>query len=134
VVDAGNVGKFTFRGRAAVRFFLNAARGTQKQLRIESETTIKVISDYYNEGKDAYERAKAWVQGVEEAAAKPENAEIVAELRKNSKNDAMFRRSWEKIPGAPAPESFGFKTTENNADKANRAYKVWLDEYAYGKR
>jgi mono/diheme cytochrome c family protein len=114
--------------------FLNAARGTQKQLRIESETTIKVISDYYNEGKDAYERAKAWVQGVEAAAAKPENAEIVAELRKNSKNDAMFRRSWEKIPGAPSPESFGFKTTENNADKANRAYKVWPDEYAYAKR
>lgn len=114
--------------------YLHAARGTQKQLRIESETTIKAISDYYNEAKDAYERAKAWVEGVEAAAAKPENAEIVAELRKNSKNDAVFRRSWDKIPGAPAPESFGFKTNENNADKANRAYGLWPADYAYTKR
>jgi hypothetical protein len=33
----------------------------------------------------------------------------------------MFRREWARIPGAPAPEAFGFQTVENNADKANRA-------------
>ncbi|MEY5026187.1 MAG: hypothetical protein RLZZ244_1715 [Verrucomicrobiota bacterium] len=113
---------------------LYAAKGVQKQFRFEAETTVKAISDYYSEAKDAYERAQAWVKGVEEAAAKPENAEIVAELRKNSKNDAFFRRAWATIPGAPAPESFGFKTNENNADKANRAYSMWPGEYAYTKR
>ena len=33
----------------------------------------------------------------------------------------MLFRSWAKIKGAPAPEDFGFRTVENNADKANGA-------------
>lgn len=104
-----------------------ASRGTEKSLRYEAETFTGVIQKF-NEGEiDARERAQKWARGVEEAAARPENHEIVAKLKKESKNDAIFRRSWEKIPGAPSPESFGFINRENTADKANAALNpYWL--------
>ncbi len=101
---------------------LHAAHGTQKLLRLEVESTNAAISSYVAENLDAHERAKAWVNAVDAAANRPENASVVAALRKNSKTDAIFRRSWEKIQGAPSPETFGFSTVENNADKANRAF------------
>jgi hypothetical protein len=34
------------------------------------------------------------VKAVDEAAAKPENASIVAHLKSLSMNDSIFRRSW----------------------------------------
>lgn len=110
---------------------LQAAWGTQKSFRFETETTVKAIADNVSEGLDAHERAKAWVKAVEEAANRPENAEIVAEIRKNSKSDAIFRRSWNKISGAPSPEEFGFKSVENTADKANRAFSSGPESFAY---
>ncbi|MEK0444920.1 MAG: hypothetical protein RLZZ399_241 [Verrucomicrobiota bacterium] len=110
---------------------LHAALGVEKKLRFETETTVKTIADHYASNRDAHERATAWVKAVEEAASRPENAEIVDALRKSSKNDAFFRRSWAKIPGAPSPESFGFNTGENNADHANRAFRIWSVEFPY---
>jgi len=81
---------------------------------------------------DARARAQAWVKAVEAAAALPENQTVVAGLRKTSKNEAIFRRSWDKIKGAPSPESFGFKTEENNADKANDALGAnWQSYHEY---
>jgi hypothetical protein len=110
-----------------------AARGVQKKLHYEAETTTPVVEKFVAYQLDAKERAKAWVKAVEEAAANPDNSEIVAEIRKNSKNDAIFRRSWEKIPGAPNPRTFGFdKKGENDADLANDSLSAgWLSYHQY---
>jgi mono/diheme cytochrome c family protein len=90
------------------------------KIRYECETANDKVSTYVAYTIDARERANKWKAAVEAAAAEPKNAEIVANLRKESKNDAIFRRSWEKIPGAPNPRTFGFdKGGENDADKAN---------------
>ena len=93
----------------------------EKKLHWEAEETLKDISKAYTDAQDALQRAELWAQAVDEAAARPENATAVAEIRKAAKDDATFRRSWAKINGAPPPEDFGFKTVENNADKANGA-------------
>ncbi len=107
------------------------AKGVSK-VRFECETANEKVSKYVKEQIDARENANAWVKAVNEAAAKPENATVVAEIRKNSKSDAIFRRSWDKIKSAPSPESFGFKTTENNADKANSALgENWQKYHEY---
>ena len=107
------------------------AKGVSK-VRFECETANEKVSKYVKEQIDARANANAWVKAVNEAAAKPENAAVVAEIRKNSKNDAIFRRSWDKIQGAPSPESFGFRTTENNADKANSALgENWQKYHEY---
>ena len=107
------------------------AKGVNK-VRFECETANEKVRKYVKEQIDARANANAWVNAVNEAAAKPENATVVAEIRKNSKSEAIFRRSWDKIKGAPSPESFGFKTTENNADKANAALgENWQKYHEY---
>lgn len=98
-----------------------AAAGVEKKLRYEAEVFTPIIEKFNASEIDARDRAQRWAKGVEEAAAKPENAAIVEKIRKASKNDAIFRRSWAEIPGAPSPESFGFINKENTSDKANSA-------------
>lgn len=98
-----------------------AAAAEQRSVHIEAEENNKRIRKNYDDKLDALERAKKWAAAVEQAAAKSENAAAVAAIRKDAKNDDFFRREWKRIPGAPAPEEFGFRTVENNADKANGA-------------
>ena len=122
-------------GREALSesFAWQAAAGLEKKLRYEAETTTPIVEKFVAYQIDARERAKLWVKAVEDAAALPENKDIVAQLKKESKNDSIFRRSWEKIPGAPSPRSFGFdKKGENDADLANDSLGAgWLPYHQY---
>ena len=101
--------------------------------RYECESANEKVAQYVAHQIDARTRAQRWVKAVEEAAAKPENAAVVAELRKNSKSEAIFRRAWEKIPGAPNPRTFGFdKRGENDADLANDSLgEAWQKYHEY---
>ncbi|MEI6684913.1 MAG: DUF1587 domain-containing protein [Planctomycetota bacterium] len=110
-------------GREAIEeaFLWQKSAGEQRNLRYESEDSLKRIQKKYQDTLDELERAKSWAKAVDSAASRPENSEVVEKLRKDSKNDETFRRSWGLIKGAPAPEEYGFRTVENNADKANGA-------------
>jgi hypothetical protein len=114
-------------------FERQANAAVEKKLRYEAETSTPIVAKFVAHQIDARERAQQWVKAVEEAAARPENAEIVARIRKESKNDSIFRGSWEKIPGAPSPRSFGFdKKGENDADLANDSLGAgWLAYHQY---
>ena len=122
-------------GREALQeaFEWQAAAGVEKKLHYEAETTTPIVAKFVAYQIDARERAQRWVKAVEEAAARPENKDIVARLKTASKSDAIFRRSWEKIPGAPSPRSFGFdKKGENDADLANDSLGAgWLKYHQY---
>lgn len=109
-----------------------SAKGAKK-VRFECETANGKVDDYVAYTKDARERALRWKAAVEAAAAMPENAAVVAELKESSKNEAMFRRAWDKIPGAPNPRSFGFdKKGENDADLANNSLgENWQKYHEY---
>ncbi len=109
-------------------FGWHAVRYVEQSFRFEPESTNEHFHKSYAVLLDATARAKKWAEAVEKIASRPENAEIVAKLRKEAKNDREFRRMWKQIPGAPAPEEFGFNTKENNADKANRAFQYSTDE------
>ncbi len=102
-------------------FTWQAVSGEERKLRFEAEDTLKGIRKTYEENLDALERSTKWAKGVDAAIADPKNADIVAALRKTVKDDDFLRREWAKIPGAPAPETFGFISGENSADKATRA-------------
>jgi hypothetical protein len=107
------------------------AKGVSK-VRFECETANEKVSKYVKEQIDARARANAWVKAVDEAAAKPENIQAATELRKTAKHPNNFRREWARFKGAPSPENFGFKTTENNADKANSALgENWQKYHEY---
>ncbi len=122
-------------GREAIQEAMEwqAAAGVEKKLRHEAEAWTPMVTKFVDHQIDARERAQKWVKAVEEAAAKSENKDIVAEIRKASKSDSIFRRSWEKIPGAPSPRSFGFdKHGENDADLANDSLVAsWLPYHQY---
>lgn len=110
-------------GREAVEeaFARHAARATVQKYRYEAEGSLPRVVRVIHDEIEGKERADRWVKAVSGAAARPENERTVAELRQASKSDSIFRRSWSRISGAPAPELFGFISAENSADKANGA-------------
>lgn len=122
-MSANQFEQYQSLGREAIEeaFVWQAAVGEERKLRYEAEESLKTIQKNYREKLDALERATRWAKAVDEAAARAENAAVVAEIRKTAKDDSFVRREWARIKGAPAPEDFGFKTVENNADKANGA-------------
>jgi hypothetical protein len=134
-MSANQFEQYQALGREALEeaFAWQAASAVEKKLHYEAETTTPGVRKFVDYQIDARERAKLWVKAVEAAAAKPENAEVVAKLKKESKNDAIFRRSWDKIPGAPNPRTFGFdKKGENDADLANDSLNAgWLPYHQY---
>ena len=115
-------------------FAWQAAAGAEKKLHYEAETTTPKVRDFVKYQIEARDQAEKWVKAVNEAAARPENAQIVAKIRDEVKNnESRFRREWERIPGAPNPRSFGFdKKGENDADLANDSLGAgWLKYHQY---
>lgn len=134
-MSANQIEQYQSLGREALTeaFAWQAAAKVTKTLRYEAEAWTPMVAKFVAYQIDARERAQRWVTAVEQAAAKPENREVVARLKQEAKNDALFRRSWDKIPGAPSPRSFGFdKKGENDADLANDSLKAgWLEYHQY---
>ncbi len=134
-MSANQFEQYQLLGREAVEeaFAWQAAAGVEKKLHYEAETTTPIVKKFVEYQIDAKARAERWVKAVEEAAAKPENMDIVAKIRKESKNDGIFRREWARIPGAPNPRTFGFdKKGENDADLANDSLGAgWLKYHQY---
>jgi hypothetical protein len=123
-------------GREALTeaFERQAAAAVKKTMHYEAETTTPKVREFVAFQIDARERARKWAQAVQEAAGKPENAEIVAALKAETKNDSRFRREWARIPGAPDPREFGFdkKGEANDADFANDSLHAgWLTYHEY---
>jgi len=100
-------------GREALEeAFKRATAGTVlKKHHIESEAAHTVFLKKNKEALSAHERANNWIKAVDEAAARPENAATVKELRKIAATDDALRYHWKKIPGAPSPMEFGFDKT-----------------------
>ena len=119
-------------GREALdEAFDRRSTGSQPPLvRLEAESMLREQVRDHAESLEKEAAAKRWIAAVEAAAARPENAEVVARIRATAKNDAEFRRSWREISGAPPPENYGFRTVEENSDKANRAAGYSADYFA----
>ncbi len=123
-------------GREALTesFERQAAAAVEKSKRYEAEAWTPMVTKYVAYQIDARERAQKWVKAMEEAVARPENKDIVAKLKLETKaGDSNLRREWAKIPGAPNPRTFGFdKKGENDADLANDSLGAgWLPYHQY---
>lgn len=130
-MSANQFEQYLALGREALEeaFAWQLAAGEEHIWHYETEEISKKVAEHLKWQIDAQERARQWVEAVDAAAALPENEAVVAEIRSESKNDEIFRRSWARIQGAPSPESFGFQTKENNADKANSALRSFHMPY-----
>jgi len=134
-MSANQFEQYLALGRKALdaAFARELAANEKRYWRYETEAISEKVAKFVEWQLDAKTRAEKWVAGLEKAAARAENAEIVTKLRQQVKNhEGNFRRLWKQIPGAPSPESFGFQTKENNADKANSALRAyWLRYHQY---
>lgn len=89
-------------------------------MHVEAEERNARIAVSLKERTDAHERYEKWTTAVNAAAAKPENAEVVAQIRAEKKGNATHLFfAWQRIQGAPSPADFGF-TDAVHADEQGR--------------
>jgi hypothetical protein len=114
-MSSDQVEQYLALGRRALEdvFAQHAAQGRHFKLHEETEKAANVQT---RSAMDVITRksepARQWHAAVDAAAAKPENAKLVSELRatKEVQEDARrFYRRWQDIQGAPSPSKFGFK-------------------------
>ncbi len=135
-MSANQIDQYQLLGREALEegFAWQLSAEVQKKLHYEGETITPTVRAFVKYQIDARERAIKWKAAVEAAAAKPENAALVAQIKKETNNnESRFRREWARIPGAPNPRTFGFdKKGENDADLANDSLGAgWLKYHQY---
>ena len=125
-VSSSQIEQYLSLGREALddAFDRHASFGTEKKLRVEAEATLKDIKKAIEDEKDKLERFKRWAEAVASAAAKPENATVVADLQKKKKEEAFIRHNWDKIAGAPSPDTFGFKKQRPASDGGQFADEI----------
>jgi hypothetical protein len=89
-------------------------------MHVEAEERNARIAVSLKVRTDAHERYEKWTSAVNAAAAKPENADIVAQIRAEKKGNATHLFfAWQRIQGAPSPADFGF-TDAVHADEQGR--------------
>ncbi len=91
-------------------FELFATPQSPRKQHIEPEERINplVESEMVRQGS-IRKRVAMWTREVDAAAARPENAKIVAEIRaKPESKPGQFYHAWDKVQGAPPPLDFGF--------------------------
>jgi hypothetical protein len=84
---------------------------------------------------DARASYNKWIKAVDKAAALPQNHASAAAVREATKGKPsyVFYDSWEKLSGAPSPEEFGFKDSQDATFAAsdgrwnrNVPYQAWF--------
>ena len=85
-------------------------RHERRKLRKEPETEITPrLTKHIQDTIEFHQQLHRWTSAVEEAAKRPENQAVVAELVKlKPDRSSALRHGWEKIAGAPPPTDFGF--------------------------
>ena len=95
----------------------------RRTLRKEPETEVTArLTAHIQKTIEFHKQLHRWTNAVEEAAKRPENQAVVAELVKQKPDRASaLRHGWEKIQGAPPPTDFGFV----DAVKAEHDGSAW---------
>ena len=89
--------------------FIAPPPARELKVHIEAENNKERIIKGLRERTDARDRYLKWTAAVEVAAARPENAALVAKIRSEKLNDANAVHSqWASLKSAPSPANFGF--------------------------
>lgn len=89
--------------------FIAPPPAKELKVHIEAENNKERIIKGLRERTDARDRYLKWTAAVEAAAARPENAALVAKIRSEKPNDANAVHSqWASLKSAPSPATFGF--------------------------
>jgi len=114
-------------GRRALDDYFARAAGARQTFnaREEAETFAnKQMNGLLKKTKELHDNYARWAAEVDEAAKRPENLEIAAQLRKKAEKPRpssgvpfatplLFYHDWEQIAGAPSPTKFGFQDAQD---------------------
>ncbi len=93
---------------AAIELFATPQAPRKQHIEPEERVNPSVESEMIRQGS-IRKRVAMWTREVDAAAARPENAKSVAEIRAKAETKPnQFYHSWDKITGAPPPLDFGF--------------------------
>ena len=99
-------------GRAAVAevFQRHDKANVVVKKRYEGEKdALETVAKSVKERTEGHRQYILWKDGVDRAAAKPENRAAVEAIKQELKTEPMaIYHRWDKIPGAPSPTKFGF--------------------------
>ncbi len=100
--------------------FIVPTAAKSRLMHVEAEERNARIGVSLKERTDAHERYEKWTAAVNAAAARPENADVVAQIRAEKKGNATHLFfAWQRITGASSPVDFGF-TDAVHADEQGR--------------
>lgn len=85
------------------------SRGKPRILRIECEEANRTVQTVRDRAIAPRVNALRWQDAFQKALQTPSNRQLVANLRQEVNTDEQLRALWEKIPGAPNPDDFGFQ-------------------------
>jgi len=104
-----------------------------QKLRKDPEQWANKYMPIYTQGyEEKFGRYQKWCAAIDEAAKKPENADIARKLRDDPKvkqSPHLFYNRFAEIAGAPAPTQFGFKDVDD-AQFARSEYTYHHQYYA----
>jgi hypothetical protein len=104
----------------------SAAPGQPQPFTAREEAEVfgnRRMNGLFKRTKEMHDNHVRWAKEVDEAANRPENLEVAAQLRKKAEKPRpssgvpyatplLFYHDWDQIQGAPAPTEFGFKDAQ----------------------
>ena len=110
--------------------FIATAPARELKVHLEAENNKERIIKGLRERTDARDRYLKWTAAVEAAAAKPENAALVAKIRKEKPNDANALHSqWASLKSAPSPATFGFTDAVHTEQMGRRDWNHFVPHH-----
>ena len=133
----------TLGRRALDDHFAHASTGQHQSFRARVEAEVignEKMNGLYERTKESHDRYVRWTAEVDEAAKRPENHEIAAQLRKKAEKPRpssgipyatprLFYLDSEQIKGAPLPIEFGFEDAQSAFFDENQ-YTHFFSYYA----
>ncbi len=108
-----------------------APSGSQvRRMHVEAEAKNAKIAQSLATRTDSHTRYVKWTTAVDAAAQKPENADAVAMIRAEKKDNATYLYSqWQRVKGAPSPTEFGFVDAVNADEQGRRNWVHYLPHH-----
>lgn len=101
------------------------------KVHVEAEhgTTIRVRESLASR-VNARERFTKWKKSVEEAAERPDNQAVLAEIRRANPNDSdAVVNAWDRLHGAPSPKDFGWTDAIHARHEAETDWNLYVPHH-----
>jgi hypothetical protein len=125
-MSSDQIEQYLALGRRALDECFARASGQQQRFKTREEAEVvgnKRMDGLFQSTKEHHDHYARWAAAVDEAAKRPENVAIAAQLRKKAEKPRpssgvpyatplLFYHDWEQLRGAPSPTQFGFQDAQ----------------------